>query len=44
MKRLSVSAIALAMGMGSALAADLPSRKAPVIVPPPPPPLVWTGF
>ena len=27
---------------GSALAADLPSRKAPVIAPPPPP--MWTGF
>jgi len=40
----AISAIALAMGMGSALAADLPSRKAPVFIPPPPPPLVWTGF
>jgi outer membrane immunogenic protein len=45
MKKLAaVSAIALALGMGSALAADLPSRKAPVIVPPPPPPLTWNGF
>ncbi|MFY9658535.1 MAG: porin family protein [Methylocystis sp.] len=44
MKRLTVSAIALAMGMGSALAADLPYRKAPIVAPPPPPPLVWTGF
>ena len=39
----AISAIALAMGVGSALAADLPSRKAPVYVPPPPA-LTWTGF
>jgi outer membrane immunogenic protein len=39
----AISAIALAMSMGWALAADLPSRKAPVYVPLPPP-LVWTGF
>ena len=45
MKKLAaISAIALAMGMGSALAADLPSRKAPPVYVPPPPPLVWTGF
>ncbi|HTO80009.1 MAG TPA: porin family protein, partial [Methylocystis sp.] len=44
MKRLTVSAIALALGMGSALAADLPYRKAPLVVPPPPPPLTWNGF
>jgi outer membrane immunogenic protein len=43
MKKIAaVSAIALALGMGTALAADLPSTKAPVFVPPPPP-LVWTG-
>jgi outer membrane immunogenic protein len=43
-KLLSVSAIALAMAIsaGSALAADLPSRKAPPVAPPPPP--LWTGF
>jgi outer membrane immunogenic protein len=40
----AISAIALAMGMGSALAADLPSRKAPPVYVPPPPPLIWTGF
>src|SRR5208283_2534734 len=28
----------------SALAADLPSRKAPPVYVPPPPPLIWTGF
>ena len=40
----AISAIALAIGMGSALAADLPSRKAPPVYVPPPPPLIWTGF
>jgi outer membrane immunogenic protein len=44
MKRLTVSAIALALGMGSAMAADLPSRKAPPVYIPPPPPLTWNGF
>ncbi len=40
----AVSAVALALSAGSALASDLPSRKeAPIYVPPPPPPL-WTGF
>jgi outer membrane immunogenic protein len=39
----AISAIALAMGMGSALAADLPSRKEPIYAPPPPP-LTWNGF
>jgi outer membrane immunogenic protein len=40
----TVSAIALALATGSAMAADLPSRKeAPVYIPPPPLPL-WTGF
>ena len=33
------------LSAGSAIAADLPSRKeAPVYVPPPPPPPMWTGF
>ena len=41
----AVSAVALALSAGSAMAADLPSRKeAPVYVPPPPPPPMWTGF
>jgi outer membrane immunogenic protein len=45
MKKLTViSTIALVMGMGSALAADLPSRKAPPAYIPPPPPLTWNGF
>ena len=45
MKRIlfTVSAIALALSVGTAVAADLPMRKeAPVYVPPPPP--MWTGF
>jgi outer membrane immunogenic protein len=41
-KGLAASALALALATGSAFAADLPSRKAPVYVPPPPP-LTWTG-
>jgi outer membrane immunogenic protein len=41
---LAASAIALAMSVGSAVAADLPSKKAPVLLPPPPPPALWTGF
>ncbi len=43
MKKILLSAISLAVLTGSALAADLPSRKAPVLPPPPPPPM-WTGF
>jgi outer membrane immunogenic protein len=43
MKKTGLTALALAISAGSALAADLPSRKAPVIPPPPPPPM-WTGF
>jgi len=43
MKKYSfVIALAMALTTGSALAADLPSTKAPVFVPPPPP--AWTGF
>jgi outer membrane immunogenic protein len=42
---LAVSAVALALSAGAAMAADLPSRKeAPVYIPPPPPPPMWTGF
>jgi outer membrane immunogenic protein len=44
MKKAFVSTIvASALVAGSALAADLPSKKAPPYIPPPPPPL-WTGF
>ncbi len=38
----SLAAISLAVSTGSAMAADLPSAKAPTFVPPPPP--TWTGF
>jgi outer membrane immunogenic protein len=45
MKKLLTTFTVLALTAGSALAADLPSRKAaPVIPPPPPPPPMWTGF
>jgi len=40
----TATAIALALSVGSAFAADLPSRKAPPYIPPPPPPPMWTGF
>ena len=42
-KHVSALALVAALSTGSALAADLPSQKAPVFVPPPPPPM-WTGF
>jgi len=42
---LAASALALAVSAGSAFAADLPSKKAPLLLPPPPPPpALWTGF
>jgi len=41
MKKIAFTALALAVSAGSAIAADLPSRKAPVMPPPPP---MWTGF
>jgi outer membrane immunogenic protein len=44
MKKALVSIAALAMSASAALAADLPSRKAPAYLPPPPPPPMWTGF
>jgi outer membrane immunogenic protein len=44
MKKLALSVAALALTAGSALAADLPSRKGPPVLPPPPPPPLWTGF
>jgi outer membrane immunogenic protein len=39
----SAAALALALSVGSAFAADLPSYKSPPPPPPPPPPM-WTGF
>ena len=42
MKKIPLSAAALAVLTGSAIAADLPSRKASVIAPSPAP--MWTGF
>jgi outer membrane immunogenic protein len=45
MKKIALSFAALAISAGSALAADLPSRKAAPMLPPPPPPApLWTGF
>ncbi len=45
MKKIALSVAALALTAGAALAADLPSRKGPpVLPPPPPPPPMWTGF
>jgi outer membrane immunogenic protein len=41
-KRASAFALAMVLSVGSAMAADLPSYKAPVYIPPPPP--LWTGF
>lgn len=41
MKRTLTTVISLALLSGTALAADLPSQKAPVVAPPPP---MWTGF
>jgi outer membrane immunogenic protein len=41
MKKILLSAASIAILTGSAIAADLPSRKAPVALPPP---LMWTGF
>lgn len=41
---ISAAALALALSAGSALAADLPSHKAPPPVYVPPPVLTWTGF
>ena len=41
----AASMLALVLGVGTASAADLPSRKdAPAFLPPPPPPPLWTGF
>jgi outer membrane immunogenic protein len=42
MNKGAIAALALALTAGSAIAADLPSYKAPLAAPPPP--LIWTGF
>ena len=42
MKKILLSAVSLAVLTGTALAADLPSRKEAVLPPPPPP--MWQGF
>ena len=42
MKKILLSAVSLAALTGSAIAADLPTRKEPAYIPPPPP--MWTGF
>jgi len=39
-----ITAIALALSAGSALASDLPSMKGPPVFVPPPPVFSWTGF
>jgi outer membrane immunogenic protein len=44
MKKTALSFLALALTAGSALAADLPSKKAPTLPPPPAPAPLWTGF
>ncbi len=45
MKKLLSAFTVLALTAGAALAADLPTRKGPpVLPPPPPPPPMWTGF
>jgi len=41
-RKMSLVALAAALSTGSAFAADLPSIKAPLVIPPPP--LLWTGF
>jgi outer membrane immunogenic protein len=41
---LSAVVLSVVLSVGSAVAADLPSRKAPPYFPPPPPPPMWTGF
>jgi outer membrane immunogenic protein len=43
MKKITLSVAALALSASGALAADLPTRKGPPVLPPPPPPM-WTGF
>jgi outer membrane immunogenic protein len=43
MKKLLITTAIATLAASAAFAADLPSRKAPMLPPPPPPPL-WTGF
>lgn len=42
--KIAATAVALSTIAGSAYAADLPSRKAPMIMAPPPPVFTWSGF
>jgi outer membrane immunogenic protein len=45
MKKLALLVAISSLSVGAALAADLPTRKGPpVLPPPPPPPPMWTGF
>ena len=44
MTKLTVASVVLALAAGSAFAADLPSRKAPILPPPPAPTFTWTGL
>ncbi len=41
MKKFLLSAVSLASLASTAIAADLPSRKAPIVAPPSP---MWAGF
>jgi outer membrane immunogenic protein len=44
MKKVCLQLAAWALAAGTAVAADLPSQKAPPVLPPAPPPPMWTGF
>jgi len=44
LKKFLIASAAISTFAGSALAADLPSRKAPPVYAPPPPVFTWTGF
>ena len=44
MKKILLSATAIAAFTSAAIAADLPSRRAPPVYVPPPPVFTWTGF
>ena len=43
-RKLLLSSVAIAAVTSTALAADLPSRRAPPVYVPPPPAFTWTGF